>query len=407
VSHASCILYLKDWFQHKLPSDSVFPVELQTDRDSKNRYIVTYSKSDPRNLEVRLINYKPASQDYELSKSPTLTLPPRTDVPDLFNQGQFQPIDSVAISPPSPSMNHRLAIATVGGRIEIYDLATGRQLQEIQTLAKEPITQMAYSPDGSQLLTIVGKKARIFNPLTGQKSVSLIYDPAGSAVGESHPDSILVAQWLPDSKTVLTGDARNVFFWKVPPADAIPENTFVPVLAHLKQRSKGKDNGLAVVSRYGGTVAISQQDGRIELRVTRTGALKQTLQMHKAPLVSLDFSLRDDRLLSADSNGHTYVWDLKDPKIPRLATIPNYKDAPVVQAFFVNYAKRALVAYADGVVRLWNVNEVSQYPQLRAQLLAEYHGDSNNLVSISYMTRDQFVTLSKDGHGQVGLIPEP
>jgi WD40 repeat protein len=211
-------------------------------------------------------------------------------------------------------MNHKASVSrfafgpdgktfavVTGSEVRVYDpprtRPAGRSLAHL-----EPVTDVAYSPDGQTLLTAC------------QDGRALLWSVAtGDALGEplAHHGPVRAIAFGPDGKSLLTGgDDGSARLW-----DPVSRRLIGEVLT-----GKAAIRVVAYGSN-GSTLLTATEDGMAQLWDTRTG--RRLGRPHALPekLVSLRLSTSGNRLLALGQEGSLRTWDMSEvpDDLPRVA----------------------------------------------------------------------------------------
>ena len=250
--------------------------------------------------------------------------------------------------------------------------------------AADPVTSLAFSPDGSTLAAAVGRRVLLYDAATGKlrpapatarparstrcgsrptarrssppgaargcsaPSAGLTWRRKGRQESRGHADAILAAEVSPDGKTLATaGYDRQVILWDL--AKLTPVRTL-------------KDHTDAVYalafSPDGKTLASAGADRTVKLWDVATGTKGKTLSDATAELYAVAFSPDGSTLFAAGVDRSIRAWRVAE------------KDAPLVNSAFAHDAAvLRLVASADGKtlvssgedrdVKLWDLATLS------------------------------------------------
>ncbi|HEY7004743.1 MAG TPA: adenylate/guanylate cyclase domain-containing protein [Gaiellaceae bacterium] len=195
-----------------------------------------------------------------------------------------------------------LAIAGGQGRVELWDVATRKELRELTdpaaaTSAERALSIVRYSPDG----TVIAAGSKAMNHVTLWAADTgrpmgrpLITNPPGSGAQ--------AIAFSPDSKSLaVPGAPGTVGIWKVGSGRRVGEPLVI-----------GSDDVAAAIFARGGRVLIASDDsGAVSMVDVATGrSLGRPLSVGDKPAASLDLS-PDGRLLAAASfAGPVFVWDV-------------------------------------------------------------------------------------------------
>lgn len=255
-----------------------------------------------------------------------------------------QPISAVSLfSPPNSPQTQLLAVAR-GGNIELVNTA---RLQSALTLVSRlgKINDLAFSPDGSQLIVSTGIAG-----LAGK--VLLIDVEDGTVLREfsGHRDIIYSARMSPDGTLLATaGYDREILLWDIASGQVL--------------RSLRGHNGAVfqlAFSRNGEVLASASGDETVKLWRVSDGARLDTLSQPQGEVWTVAFS-PDDRFIVAGSSDNRFrVWQFmshSEPMINPLLETRFADEAALVRIAFSNDSQRLLVASQEGRVRAYETNK--------------------------------------------------
>jgi WD40 repeat protein/serine/threonine protein kinase len=185
----------------------------------------------------------------------------------------------------------RLALATMDGRVVLWDTATGKELLR-KTPHAQLVAAVAYSPDGQFIASA-----------SWDETVKILRAATGDVVRVLHPPEGGRFQCLafqPDGKRLATGG------W----------------------------------------------DGMIRLWDLQTGSQVQLLSEHKMTVSGVAFSPDGKFLASAGSNGNLRIWDLASGRFIQSVTA---RAGAVLSNAFSPDGRYLAYSGGDGTVRVWEV----------------------------------------------------
>jgi WD40 repeat protein len=269
----------------------------------------------------------------------------------------------------------RLVVSSFDGNVQIWDVATGKELVALPKHTAGPPCCLCFSPDGSRLATDFGVAVKVWEVRTGQLLLTLPHEYSVDAVCFSR-----------DNQTVATaGRAMPVRLWDAGKGKDARVLTDTPKLG-LRVRCLS-------FSPDGQLLAVGQLGRPIQVRDVRTGKELSALPTNGDALLSLCFSPDGRRLATTWQKGTVRLMDpvtgREEPAPPDnpfmaeavcfspdsrfLATgatdrIVRIRDgrtgqtirtlkghtSPVSGLAFSADGKRLVSAAADGVVKVWD-----------------------------------------------------
>jgi WD40 repeat protein len=211
--------------------------------------------------------------------------------------------------------------------VRVWDLATGKQLREIDN--DEPFLSLAFSPDGTLLAlgaqgrvevwdAVSGDEVRVLHGLENHTFDLLAFSPDGKTLAAAEAEASVVRLW-----EVASGKERDTIRLvmnrpeaagpRPVPARAVP----VPVVP--------ADAGLTALALApdGRTLALGGADQAIRLWDLAAGRELPPLVGHQGPVRALTFTPDGRRLVSFDPTGVRLTWDAR--------RLRRHADAPLVR----------------------------------------------------------------------------
>jgi WD40 repeat protein len=206
------------------------------------------------------------------------------EMPIMLHHASFDPIMGLAWS---PTLDNRLAVCFVSGRLRMYDASTGLVLWESYT--QHGAESLAWSPDGT-CLAVGGKdpSVSLFDATTGEP---LRHYP-------KHRDAVRALCWSADSQLLASGSGEAaIAIWEA--VTGKKRRTIRSRLGNIEQLAWSKD---------GNRLACAGSDPCVEVWETRTGRRIFTYADHADAITSLAWSPDGSRLASASEDGTVHVY---------------------------------------------------------------------------------------------------
>ena len=254
-------------------------------------------------------------------------------------QGHLDAVRSLSVS------NDGKLIAAAGGtsgaegETRIWEVATNREILVLKGEHSDSVNGVAFSPDGSKLVTGSSDKTiKLWDLKTGKVV----------ATGKDHSDAVWGVAWSADGKRIAScGADKSVKIWDalslkrlftlsghedvVNSADFSPDSkSLVTASSDMTARvwSLGADSGTqiasfsghshsvlsAVFSANGSQIATSSADKSVRIWKT-DGVLIRTLSDAKDWVYALRFSKDQSTLAAGTWSGDVLIWSLKDGKL--------------------------------------------------------------------------------------------
>ena len=235
----------------------------------------------------------------------------------------------------------KILTAAAGGRIRVFDAATGAQLAAFP--GSGTLNSAAFSRDGTQIVTANDDgTARILDASSGK--VTGVLTPPGNGYAVSS------AAFSPNGTRIVTTYADGVArIW----------NARTGKLLHTLTAEQGLALLDAAFSPDGKYVVTASTSGDARIYDARTGA-----QMRMLPdsyvLESAAFSPNGKYLVTANGGGIARIWNVRTGKQAAKTAAPSYsygRSTVYTTAFsaaFSNDGKHVVTAASDGVARIFD-----------------------------------------------------
>ena len=247
----------------------------------------------------------------------------------------------------------RVATAEDSGRATVWDVSTGEVVSEFGGHAKQLVAGIAFSPDG-KLVASAGsgeaEAARIWNPDDGTQVLALTSD------GVASPDATGARSvaFSPDGSMVVTGTDKGAQIWDMPSGE----------LRLTFDGHGGVVSGVAFTPDNKQVVSVGP-DGAMLLWDAETGAVKADMRHDAGAPIRVDVSSDGRYAVAGYSGGQAAVFDLTQTELGgTLALIGGHK-GKVVGVDFSPTDTRIVTAGDQGVALLDRCAVCRPLPELR------------------------------------------
>lgn len=227
-------------------------------------------------------------------------------------------------------------LVTAGESAKLWEVSTGKRIRELRH--SDRVNWVQFGPDGTRIITASADgTARLWDgqtglaaapPLTHQEEVFwAAFDRTGERVVTASRDKTAEIWAVRNGRKLLTEPLRH--------AEPLGERYSVEF----------SPDGLLVVTAAGNVVQIWHAD---------SGRAAAPSLHHPALVLSVRFSPRGHRLVTACADGVAYLWD---PATGQLASEPLRHGRRVNYAEFSPTGRDVLTCSVDGTARIWPVVE--------------------------------------------------
>lgn len=287
-----------------------------------------------------------------------------------------QPITVIAFSPDG----QRLATGDIDGNVKLWEATSGVEKLMIKW-GRRRVWWAAFSPDGRQLATADGSQAvRLWDARTGRELRFFALDEsAWTAVA-----------FFPDGQRLLAGATDgSLHIW-----DVRTRHQIAPLAGHT-----GHITAIAF-SPDQKTLATGSRDRTIKLWDAATGREMRTIRGHGSQIHSVTWSTDGKYLVTGSADGTTKVWDMAARPEPVLPAEP-------VAAYFVTAFSPTgeLLAFGrtrDAQLKLWNLStgqELAAFSEAGNQILCAALSPDRKLLATGGL--DGFVVVWESGTGKL------
>jgi len=232
----------------------------------------------------------------------------------------------------------KIATASKDGTVYIWDIASGEMLA-ILTGHTDSLTNIAFSPDGTQVVTSTNGEAFLWDVASKQVSVELT---------EYIDDPDYVA-FLPDGKLLLAA-------WNEIRVYTIESGQITERFEQQTIETTGGFRCMAL-SPDGKQIALHSNlflfppDNTVYIWNREQRTMRAMLSGHTDEITEVCFSQSGEQVLTSSKDGTAKIWSLS--RSARTVEMGVSRDFIRHIAFFPG-GKRAVTASSDGIVQLWD-----------------------------------------------------
>jgi WD40 repeat protein len=195
------------------------------------------------------------------------------------------------------------------GAATVWDARTGTPLVELQGL-NEPVNSVAFSPDGTRILTAAafvnrgGAELKVWDATTGTALLDLTQAPGrGFAPGERGASMA----FSPDGQWFVIGGMHTV---DSPPTEVKVRDARTGTVKVVMKGTKSPVLGVAL-SKDGTQIAAGSSNNRATIWDAATGTVLVELKGHTGNVLSVAFSPDGKRVITGSGDKTVRVWDVR------------------------------------------------------------------------------------------------
>jgi WD40 repeat protein len=250
-----------------------------------------------------------------------------------------------------------------------------------------PIYAVALTSDGQYAAVSRANQIFLYH-IPSKRELGRLTDPElikrgiYSGPGVADLDLVQSLKFSPDNTLLASGGFRTVKLWRKPqPMKALD-------IAGLETPPRS-----LATSADGKWAALGEENGKIRLVDTATGAIAKTLEGHTAATTGVAFSADGTKLVSGSQDKTFRIWNLAEAK--ELAKIET--PAPVNAVAIVADGKQVATGGADNLIRLYALPDAP--PAEAPKPLFELSGHGGPVTSLVAIGKgEKLLSGSKDGN---------
>ncbi len=277
--------------------------------------------------------------------------------------GHLDEVNEVAYSPDGS----RIVTGSADTTLIVWDITNGTQVSVIEG-HENPITSVSFSPDGTQLLTSSNKSELfIWDVATGVR-VFDIEDVRGR---------VMDAIWLPDGMQVASVSSnRRVIIWS-----ALTGKELTRLEGHT-------DNILSLaIAPNGINLYSTSEDNTIIEWDLKAGSATRRFRGHSSSVTDITLTSNGQQMITSSLDQTVIIWDLVTGLI--VGRLQGH-DAGVLTVALSPDDSRLLTGSADQTLKLWNLET--------GQLLNTLYGHEDRIRDVAiHPNGEQAVSASSDG----------
>lgn len=332
------------------------------------------------------------------------TLPPSAQLPWLFRvKGAHKaPINAIAFSPDGS----KILTASADKFIKVWNVSTRRLLLTIRG-HQSAVLSASFSPDGSKILsTSTDRTARLWNSKTGdslkyiedagKRYIASAFSPDGQAFALASSDNTAEYWQLNGIKPAYTlyGHQKTVSSVRfLPDGSKILTGSYDATVKiwnfNVHQKKPLKYNHTFIrdisMSKDGEKVAVISGDSMVYIYNTANFDEVEVLKGHDDEVLTARFSPKGRKLLTASADKTIRLWDY-EKRTKDFSLVAH--DGRVLDAVFSADGLKIATASDDKTVKIWDIAE--------KKLLATCKGHDFAVYSVEFSPDGKYLVTASD-----------
>ncbi len=283
----------------------------------------------------------------------------------------------------------RLATADARGEIRLWDLSRGGSAEDnssvLLTANRTPIRALVFARNDKWLAARDG---------TGDLRIwDLAADVRSASPLQGHKAIIQQIAFSPDGRDLITADEQaEVRIWRLGAGSPPQGDILLP-----GSREKTHHMAFGPNARHFLLAAANGETRIWDVRAPNAAKTATLLTGHRGNVVHARFTPDGKKVVSADENGGILLWDLSAPQIARSSVPLGGHQVKIDQLVINANGRRLLTGDANGEVRLWKMTE-DKVDSSAVQL----HGYDSWIANIAFSDDGDWLA-AKDSRGELRL----
>ena len=266
----------------------------------------------------------------------------------------------------------RIAIATAGGKLTVWDTVSGQETLSFQAHSRRKIiSSVLFSPDGTRIVSASQGDVKVWDAATGQEVFTL----------KGHTDRVYSVAFSPDGTSLASASwDGTVKTW-----DAVSGKGRFTLNGHSGRvfRVAFSPDGTKIASA-GGNV---RKSGEVKLWDVETGQEILTFKGHTGTVRCMIFSLDGTRIVSAGIDGTLKMWDAATGQEELSLKGHTYSVNEVV---FSPNGMRLASAGLDNTVKVWDA--------ATGEMMLTLEGHSDQVTDVAFNSDATRIASASNDH---------